>query len=253
MRIFYDTTMDKVLNQCSEEFLLDKHPDFISNIDSSFYNVQIYSESCEFNFDIGKRLWLNKSRWSSVVSDYLTLDKVNSFKKRCQMIIEDNSSRPKSTIMLFNNKEYHEKIKKHKWGGCLMGLVFRSLPGGGFSMTLTSRTTYFTTTAFIDVAMAHVLIRDVLENFNDVTLFDISFDWFIVNGQIPHFKSLPYLYSDKNLLGILENKKENSPTMVSIRLWYKKIKSDYQKYGIEMATKKYEKFGPFRRAKDKLE
>lgn len=226
-------------------------PDAVLNIETHLFNVQLIADSCEYKLDVGKELWLNKQRWSRLIKEYVPLEALDRFiSQACEIL--DGSARDGATAnMLFRDPARYEK--KHRWGGCLMGATFRGngKKAGDPCLTLYSRTTYMGYMALLDAAIASNIARAISDR---VTFGNgkvkIGFRWYISSQQLHCFKTLPYIYSQPDLMRIVENTRDGgtiSPTWKHVCKWYQKVLEHYLAWGVEMLD--HEKYGPFKRIK----
>ena len=104
----------------------------------------------------------------------------------------------------------------------------------------------------LDAAIAHVMARNIS------LAKDISFRWHISSCQLHCFKTLPFIYSQPEMVKRIEQlskaakpgrKKPPSvpPTWWNMAKWYEKVERAYKEHGVEMLA--HEKYGPFKRIK----
>jgi len=129
-----------------------------------------------------------------------------------------------------------------------MGATFRGEKGNRPTITFNSRTTYMGYIGFLDAAIAHVMAREI------ATPEDIGFRWHITSQQLHCFKTLPYIYSQPDLMKFLEKLGRNrrlidkqSPTWRHVGKWYCKVLDHFDEHGVDMLD--VEKYGPFKRIK----
>lgn len=236
--------MTDLMHNTAQSMIFDKDPDVVLGIESHFFGVELSSKTCNFELDMGHTVWLNRSRWSRLIREYLPLKSWELFKSQCWEIIDGLTRKGATTQMMFREPERF--AKKHRWGGCLMAATFRQKRSGGWELSFYSRTTYIGYMSFLDAAIAHVMAREICDAYEDVTLDDISFTWHICDAQLHCFKTLPYMYS--HLPDSLEvSTCILSPTLTNILKWQDKIDEAYEEHGTDMLD--HEKYGPFKRIK----
>lgn len=225
-------------------------PDAVLNIETHLYDVHLRAESCDYQLDVGKELWLNKGRWSRLTREYVPLEPLERFVGQAQEIMAGESRQGATANMLFRDPDRH--AKKHRWGGCLMGATFRGSPKDKRKSTLTffSRTTYMGYMALLDAAIAHCIAQKITEGDVD----SIAFEWIITSQQLHCFKTLPYIFSQPDLMAKLEVRAKNDPpkgkyppTWYHIIKWYRKVLDAWDSHGTDMLN--HEKYGPFKRIK----
>ena len=224
-----------------------REPDAILNIETHLYDVRLTAESCRCDFDVGKHLWLNRSRWTRLLRDYLNPERLTLFLDQARLIYNGEARCGATTNMLMASPV--RSPKKHRWGGCMMGMTFRSDGYKHSTLTLYSRTTYMGYIGLLDMAVAHCIARAITPELDTV-----GFRWHISSQQLHCFKTLPYIYSQPDLMKRLEQftkrrrgTSRRPPTWVHIVKWYRKVLEHYAKWGVNMLD--YEKYGPFRRIK----
>lgn len=224
-------------------------PDAVLNIETHLYHVHLKAHSCNYELDVGRELWLNQSRWSRLIKEYVPREGLERFIGQAKEIMSGQSRQGATANMMFRDPDRY--AKKHRWGGCLMGATFRGSPKDedGPCITFYSRTTYMGYMALLDAAIAHVMARAIAGNVREV-----SFQWIITSQQLHCFKTLPYIYSQPDLMKKLESygkrepvKGQTPPTWYHIIKWYRKVIEAYREYGTDMLD--HEKYGPFKRIK----
>ncbi len=236
--------MTEVMHQATQRMIFDTSPDVVLGIESHFFDTVLKAKTANFELDLGHTVWLNRSRWSRLIREYLPLKKWELFKEQAWEIIDGQARKGATTQMMFREPERF--AKKHRWGGCLMSATFRQKRGEGWELTFYSRTTYMGYMAFLDAAIAHVMVREICDAYEDVSFEDISFTWHICDAQLHCFKTLPYMYS--HLADGLEvSSCILSPTLTNILKWQDKIDKAYDDHGKNMLD--HEKYGPFKRIK----
>lgn len=166
--------------------------DVINTMDFQLNNVMVKAETCEYDFKL-KDVWVTKSRWTSLVRQYLDpvalegfLDQVGAKlkgKKRGIAFLRTQMVQKRTTAS--NNKEWR------RWGSCMLGISYTALPKP--QITLHSRTTYLGYIGQLDLALAHVIAREVGLRVG-LTPSDISFVWVIDGAQFHSFKSLAWFF-----------------------------------------------------------
>lgn len=219
-------------------------PDVVASSETHLRNTLLMARSCELDFDIGLDLMLNKTRWSRLIREYVPRDGVDRFVEQAQEI--DNDRRRTSTAnFLFNDPKRYEK--KHRWGGCLMGMTYS---GGSAKdrriLTLYSRTTYIGYMGLMDLCLAHVVARMIGRE------SEIEFRWHISNQQWHYFKSLPYVFTQPDLMAECEwwtrnPDRDGPPAWKRMAKDLVKVEESFELHGTEMCE--HEKFGPRKRVK----
>lgn len=248
-------------------------PDAVLNIETHLFNTVLVADSCTFDLDVGKHLWLNKQRWSRLVKEYVPREPLDRFVGQACEIMSMQSRLGATANFLFRDPDRYEK--KHRWGGCLMGATFRgdNRKAGPATLTFYSRTTYIGYMGLMDAGLAHVIAGEIARQLGRGNASMIGFRWYISSQQLHCFKTLPYIYSQPDLFNRLERFARNPrtiakapPTWKHIAKWYVKVKQrwddtaqetwghyeiptpgagDMQRCCQAMLAK--EKYGPFKR------
>jgi hypothetical protein len=214
-------------------------------------NLTIRAESCQYDLDVGKNLWLNKGRWSRLIKEYIVKEKVELFIEQCRGIVL--GAAPLGAIPGFTFSDPQRSVIKHRWGGCLIGATFAGGKKLETTLTFYSRTSYIGYMGFMDAAIAHVMARKIIEG-TGRSLNDIKFVWHIGSQQMHYFKIIPYMLSQPHLfkqLQFYEQHRDQIPkgqaAWKHIARFYCRICDDYKKYGKQMIEK--EPYGPLKRIK----
>jgi len=178
--------------------------DVINSMDFQLNNVMVKAESCEYDFDL-KQVWVTKNRWTSLVRQYLDpialdgfLDQVGAKlrgKKRGIAFLRTQMVAKRTTQS--NNKEWR------RWGSCMLGFSYTALPRP--QITLHSRTTYLGYIGQLDLALAHVLAREIGLRVG-LEPKDIAFVWNIDGAQFHSFKSLAWFFQNERDAKMLTKK-----------------------------------------------
>lgn len=239
-------------------------PDVVLNIETHLFNTTLYARSCDYDLDVGQHLWLNIGRWSRLIKEYVGSEALNRFIDQCAEIVTGTARDGATANFLFRDPDRY--AKKHRWGGCLMGATFRGdgRKAGRPCLTFYSRTTYIGYMGLMDAAIAHCIAHELCVRTNGVWRGEgalapnhIAFRWHISSQQLHCFKTLPYIYSQPDLMLRLEKLARNrrlipkaSPTWMHMAKWYCKVVDGFQdRQGSAEDWLLTEKYGPFRRVK----
>ncbi len=222
--------------------------DFVASIDTIAYDNLLAAKSMEFDLDMGRDLWLNKQRWTRLVRQYLDRDEVERFIDHSGSILKKEGRRGVVTTMFCNNVA--REAKKHRWGNCMLGFTFRGHGKGHPTLGMHSRVSYIAYIGGLDLALAHVLAREIGATHN-VAVEDIAFRWHSDALQFHGFKSLPLLYRAKFIADLEHGKayREQFPTIRLVGRWWDTIVA-HEKQGIPLTEQKY---GPLRRIRRRYE
>lgn len=232
-------------------------PDAVLNIETHLFNVTLQAETCDYNLDVGKELWLNKGRWSRLMKEYVPIEPLNRFTSQACEILAGDARLGATANMMFRDPDRFDK--KHRWGGCLMGATFRgdNDKSGPAILTFYSRTTYMGYMALLDAAIANRTAAQIAKAAG-LSLADISFRWHLSSQQLHCFKTLPYVYSQPDLLKQVESLEKRRtllksdsipPTWRNLGAWYCKVVDAWAKFKNCDKMLASEKYGPWKRIK----
>jgi hypothetical protein len=97
--------------------------DFIASIDTVRYDNVLRCDSMEFDFDMGRDLWLTRGRFTILQRDYLDIRQLDQFLDGCEAIGLGEAKRGVITEMAC--RQHKRADKKYRWGNCMMGYTFR--------------------------------------------------------------------------------------------------------------------------------
>jgi hypothetical protein len=219
--------------------------DFIASIDTMLYDNVLSCDSMAYDFDAGRDLWLTKSRFTVLQRDYLDLYDLETFLDRCESIGLGEAKRGVVTTMFC--KQHKMSDKKYRWGNCMLAFTYR---GGNRherpTLVLHSRVSYIAYIGGLDLALAHVLGREIARRVG-CEVEDLQFRWHVDSLQFHGFKSIPYLFR-LELDPVLETEEarypsDEYPTIALVRRWWK-VMAQKRREGIPWHEEKY---GPFKR------
>lgn len=208
------------LNKKLTERLVYARPeelDVMNSMDFQLNQVMVQAESCDYDFAL-KDIWVTQNRWTSLTKQYLDpfvlegfLDQIEhklKGRKRGIAFMRTNDVKPRTTKT--NSKVWR------RWGSCMLGIGFTSMPKP--QITLHSRTTYLGYIGQLDLALVHVVAREIAQRLG-ITVSDISFVWHIEGAQFHSFKSLAWFFQNERDTKMLLKKahtdelKERAPVL----------------------------------------
>lgn len=169
--------------------------DLITSVDTQYHDVLAHAESCAYDFDLSK-VWLTHSRWTSLVRQYVDPVALENWLRMCEECL---TGRKRGVSFMRTNavaKRTNSSTGREwrRWGSCMIGVGYRALPRP--QITLHSRTTYLGYIGQLDLALVHVLAREVAERVG-LSVEDISFTWHLEMGAFHGFKSLAWFWQDE--------------------------------------------------------
>ena len=245
---FHGHDMDDLIIRTMTTHLNHPAPDACLGTETHLFNVLLTAKSCTYKLDMSKELWLNIGRWSRLIKEYIRKDDLEEFIQLSKVIYTREARMGATTEMKFIAPERADK--KHRWGGCLMGVVFRGEYDNYPTITLYSRTTYLGYMGLLDAAIIHLIATMISDGHPE----KISFRWYITSMQLHSFKSLPYMFTNTGWWESMNNWEQNRgfistlpPTWRECMRWYCRLMDAFRKEGIKMMDT--EKYGPYKRVK----
>lgn len=242
----YDTLTD-LWHQTAQGMLFSKKEqlDKVASIDTMIYDNVLSCDSMKFDFDLGRDLWLNKSRFTVLQRDYLDLYEYTKFLERCKDIGLGAAKRGVVTQMFA--KQHARAAKKYRWGNCMMAWSFRG--GDKYDqpvLILHSRVSYIAYIGGADLALCYVLAREIGRKIGRKPS-EFAFRWHVDSLQFHGFKSIPYLFrfglDDVLRSDTDEYPSTDYPTLKLVRKWWEKMVQAHED-GVPLEQEKY---GPLRR------
>lgn len=226
--------------------------DFVSGLDVIRYDNLVACDSMKYKFDLGRDLWLNKSRFTVLQREYLDLSVYESFLKRAREIGLGIVKHGVVTSMPFQPQAMRRK--KHRWGGCMSSLLFRMSAEKQPVLILQSRVTYITYMGGADLALCNVIAREIGERI-ERPVSDFAFRWSCASHQAHSFKGIPYLFRAGLWPIIVDPEAQDNytdseyPALRLIRKWAKQIVEKHE-WGVSLESERY---GPLRRVRRRYE
>jgi hypothetical protein len=221
--------------------------DFVASIDTISYDNLLAAESMALDLDLGRDLWLNRSRWTRLVRQYLDPSATAMFLDRAADIGLGEGKRGVVTQMPCAS--VRREAKKHRWGNCMLGFTYRGVRNGKFdqrpTLAMHSRVSYIAYIGGLDLGLAHVLAREISRRI-EVPVEEFRFRWYIDALQFHGFKSLPLLYRREYIEDLERSAlRKKYPTIKLVGKWWDKVVQDTES-GKPLTEEKY---GPLRRVK----
>ena len=226
--------------------------DFVSGLDVIRYDNLVGCDSMAYKFDLGRDLWLNRQRFTVLQREYLDLSQLEGFLSRAKEIGLGGVKHGVVTSMPFRTQQL--RAKKHRWGGCMSSLCFRMSAEKQPTLILQSRVTYITYMGGADLALCHVIAREIGRRIGrDPEEF--AFRWSCASHQAHSFKGIPYLFR-AGLWPLIVDPEARSeypdteyPALKLIRKWGKIIVEKHEQ-GLPLESEKY---GPLKRVRRRYE
>lgn len=245
--------MNEAWHLANKEILWAKREQlgYYSSLDTMLMDVMVLSDTCEFDMNIGRDLWVTPTRWSTLVRQYVDPMRLFEFLEGVQQVTTYNRG---IVAMEFKDVqrtvvESNARANRRKWGACMRFLTYRAFPKP--TISLFSRTSYWGYVGGLDMLLAHkiaAMASDMLTA-DGLTLKDMQFRWVLDTAQFHGFKSMAYIFESgqDKLMRIKEwpedklGPEEEYPTWKLVRNWWRRLhKQDLEgkpysemKYGAE--------------------
>lgn len=245
---FHGRDIDDLIVRTMNAHLDHPAPDACLGTETHLFNVLLTAKSCAYTLDMSKELWLNVGRWSRLIKEYISKDELEQFIRLSKVIYTREARMGATTEMKFIAPVRSDK--RHRWGGCLLAVVFRGEYDNHPTLTLYTRTTYMGYMGLLDAGIAHLIAGMISGGHPE----RISFRWYITSMQLHSFKSLPYMFTNEVWWNrLVESELDRSliahmpPTWRECMRWYCRLMDSFRKEGVKMMET--EKYGPYKRVK----
>jgi hypothetical protein len=171
--------------------------DLVTSVDVQLHNVIARAASFEWEFDL-KRMWLGKSRWTTMINQYINPVALEEWLDSCEAKLKGR----KRGVSIMRTNQVAQRTNGQKdrvwrrWGSCMLAIGYRAMPEP--QITLHSRTSYFGYIAALDLTVAHVCARLVGERVG-LKPEEMSFVWHNEATQYHAFKSMAYIMGDPDM------------------------------------------------------
>lgn len=152
--------------------------------------------SMEYDFDLGRDLWLTAGRFKKLQRDYLDYELLEPFIDKCASMPANLARRGTVTQM---NTRVHGVVKhngrkdNYTWGNCIFGFSFRPSEEQPGIFTMHSRTSYVCYMGGLDLALAYTIAKEIAKRRGDVVQ-EYGFRWMIDSLQWYSIKAMAYIH-----------------------------------------------------------
>jgi len=169
--------------------------DMVSSVDVHLFDNMLWAKSMSWEFDL-KRLWLTRSRWNTMVKQYLDPAEVIEWLDKIESKLKQNGKRGIATLRTQKVKTRVSggtRVKEsRRWGSCMLSVSYRNLPKP--QITLHSRSSYLGYLSALDLSVAWHL-GNMVAAVRGINVEDMRFLWFLEDAQVHNFKSTAHLLS----------------------------------------------------------
>jgi hypothetical protein len=247
----YETLTDLWHEEMEKQlFATRKQLDFVASVDTIRYDCLLSCDSMQYDFDMGRDLWLNQSRFTTLQKDYLDLYQLEQFLARCKAIGLGEAKRGVITQLFAKQHVYREK--KYRWGNCMLGWDFRGGDRYGQpTLTMHSRVSYIAYIGGLDLALCWVLAQEIGDKIG-LCPEDFAFRWYLSSSQFHFFKSIPALFRhdiEPVIFDESEYPSSKHPTLDGVRKHWIKV-ARWHEEEVPLSDQKY---GPLKRIRRRYE
>lgn len=187
LNILHDTLATRLV--------LDLDPEVSSATDVQAHNLKLESDSCEYKFDIAQ-IWCSPTRWTTLVRQYIDPEAYADWLEGIRTM-----GMKRGLAFMRTNSVESRGAGRRRWGACILGFGYKSRPEP--TLTMHSRTTFLGYIGALDLALAHVIARDIAHTLGLPGPGAIRFVWFVEAAQFHSMRSLPWFFQDKGRTKIL--------------------------------------------------
>lgn len=236
-------------------FATPEELDFVTGLDTIRYDRTLHARSMEFDFDMGRDLWLTKARFTTLQRTYLELYELETFLERCESIGLGDAKR--GVVTELPAKIHARSARKYRWGNCMLGWTYRGGDRyGPPTLTMHSRVSYIAYIGGLDLALCCVLAREIGNRIGKKPE-EFEFIWKLDSSQFHFFKSIPALFrfgvEDEVVYDEKKWPNDKYPTIGGksrgVRKWWRTA-IDFHAEGKPLDAEKY---GPFKRIRRRYE
>ena len=187
--------------------------DAVASSSGQLFDIMALAETCEYDFDL-KDIWTRKSRWDKLCRQYIDPEAYEEWLDKCEF----SHGRNQGHSFLRTNT-VAGRVGTRQWGSCLVGFGFRVVGKRSDKPTLIlhSRTTYLGYIAQLDLALVHVIARDIAERCG-ITVGDIAFTWNVEAAQLHGFRSMAWWFQTEERANLLRGTSDATPHKAGLAL-----------------------------------
>lgn len=207
----------------THDLVFNPKPDLVTSADVQVHDVTVTADSLDYDFDLSD-VWCLQSRWNSLVRQYIDPAGLEQFLDLIELNLK--GGKRGLAFMRTNTVDARKGAKEsRKWGSCMLGFGFKMKPVP--TLTMHSRTTYLGYIGQLDLALAHVLGREIAARLG-ISVEDIRFVWYLEAGQFHGFRSFAWWFQDDNRAGRLDNPTPEDLRLPGFKLGHKNLRKFQQ-------------------------
>lgn len=228
MHCYHEPTMNLLHRSIARSLLMPRDQvDDATSSSVSRHNILAVAESCEsWNFPLHK-LWVQRSRWTAVVSQYLDKGAMELWLEQCASM--KKSSRGICLLRTNMVKGWHTgtgetraRGQSRRFGSCILAFSFRRHPT--YQLTMHSRTSHIGYIGGLDLSMAYCLADEVARAAG-IARAEMRFVWQAESLQFHPLRSMGYLFAIDPEWALRTIDRDSSPAMWHSRNWLNKYQA----------------------------
>lgn len=191
--------------------------DWMGSSDTISFSNVLRCKSMAFEFDVGKSLFLNRTRFTTLQRAYLNAEDLDNFLERCQEL--GNNQAHRGVVAGMSTRAHSMAKGRYQWGGCILGYSFRGgRKGPQPTLSIHSRVTYISYMGGMDLALCWVLARAIGERIGYAPE-DFAFEWHVDALQYHNYKGVPMgmVYFRKEIEARKTYPSDEHPTLNKVR------------------------------------
>lgn len=190
--------------------------DWIHGTEVGLHNVALHCKTMDFDYDLGKGIWVLPGRWRKMVRDYINPDQRELVRGLIETRFAGKGRNARGIALMRTNTiqgRGQGRNVRRRWGSCMISLSFRATPVP--TISLHSRTTYLGYLALMDMAVAKVF-ADECSELTGIPVAAMEFVWTLELAQFHGFRSLAWMLGrDDNrakMFKYVDRRREFGPT-----------------------------------------
>jgi len=96
----------------------------MNGVTSFQFGSMFKADSMDFEFDLGKELWLTKSRFTSLKRDYIDPIRLAYFFKQVEELPHRRVATAQMICRIKGERSHGDNWVSYKWGNCILGFSY---------------------------------------------------------------------------------------------------------------------------------
>lgn len=195
---------------CEDMLYAERGDAHMNGVTSFQFGKTFRADSMAYEFDLGRELWLTKSRFTSLKRDYIEPTRLDYLRKQVEELPDRRVATAQMMCRIKGERSHGDNWISYKWGNCVFAFAFRTEPEPEFSMF--SRTTLITRMGGMDLALAYHVAKEIAE-VRDEDVEDYKFAWYVSTLYHSSLHAMPYFYAHGHHLNMYDWDPQDYPVM----------------------------------------